>query len=187
MEFRLVYRGPLQSGRSAGPAEKHRIREAFHPQLRALWQEPPLIGRLNLDSPFGDPRMTSTIREIGPLACLPLVTAQFNLVAHLDVTLLRPEPAGAVITTGGDLDNRIKTLFDALRMPKDPSELPKDTMPLPPNQPLYCLLEDDALITEVAVRADRLLGATDLSEVFALIHVRIKTTSLTYDNMDLSS
>ncbi len=187
MEFRLVYRGPLPSGRSAAPAEKHRIREALHPQLKALWREPPLVGRLNLDHPFGDPKISGMIRQVGPLHCLPLVAAQLDLVAHLDITLLRPEPAGAVITAGGDLDNRLKTLFDALRLPKDPGELPKDIRPLPEGELLHCLLEDDALITEVAVRADRLLGAPDPAEVLALIHVRIKATSLTWANMDLSS
>ena len=173
MEFRLVYRGPLPARPRAVAAEKHRIREAFHPQLKALWREPPLVGHLNLDHPFGDPHLGGTIQQVGPLHCLPLVPGHHGMAAHLDITLLRPERSGTVITTSGDLDNRLKTLFDALRMPKDLSELPKNIGPLPDGEVLHCLLEDDALITEAAVRADRLLGATDPSEVFALIHVRV--------------
>jgi Holliday junction resolvase RusA-like endonuclease len=53
-----------------------------------------------------------------PFVFVPLVTAEMSAVAELSVVLLRPEPAGQLLTQGGDIDNRLKTLFDALTMPR---------------------------------------------------------------------
>ena len=99
--------------------------------------------------------------------------------------MLRPEEPGAIITKGGDLDNRLKTLFDALRKPKDLQELP-DNYPQPlTEQLLYCLLEDDALITGVAMTTDRLLEFSSEDEVLLLIRVQIRGAKTTMDNMSL--
>ena len=56
---------------------------------------------------------------------------------------------------GGDIDGRIKTLFDALRMPSEEEEKVGGT---PTANPLYCLLESDSLISDLSVRTARLLG-----------------------------
>jgi hypothetical protein len=57
------------------------------------------------------------------------VCSQLRLVARLSIVMLRPEPPGSIITAGGDIDNRLKTLFDALRMPKVISEIPNGDAP----------------------------------------------------------
>jgi hypothetical protein len=187
MEFRLVYQGPLPSGRSAGAVEKHRIREALQPQLKALWARTALARLLNLNHPDQPPRDPSLLKTVGRVRFLPVISQRLRLVAHVDITLLRPEGAGAVITSGGDLDNRLKTLFDALRMPKDAGELtPRMAEGLGDNL-FYCLLEDDALITEVSVRADQLLAPPNQDDVIALILVRLRATEHTWENQDLSS
>lgn len=54
---------------------------------------------------------------------VPLVHSGVNLVCGLDVLFLRRDNPGALIRSGGDIDNRIKVLLDALKMPKDGSEL----------------------------------------------------------------
>lgn len=47
-----------------------------------------------------------------------------------------------MIRQGGDIDNQLKTLFDALRAPHDVAELPGG--PSDGDQdPLFCLLDDD--------------------------------------------
>src|ERR1700730_3830664 len=66
---------------------------------------------------------------------------------------------GDVLT---DIDNRLKTLFDALRKAKGPQELGAGTSsgqvaPDADEKPFYVLLEDDKLITDVAVTTDMLL------------------------------
>jgi hypothetical protein len=47
----------------------------------------------------------------------------------LKITLLRPEEPGAIILQSGDIDNRLKTLFDALSVPAQPNQLPKNDAP----------------------------------------------------------
>jgi hypothetical protein len=56
---------------------------------------------------------------------------------------------------GGDIDGRIKTLFDALKMPDPKNEY---VGVQPTADPLYVALEDDALIYDVSIRTRRLLG-----------------------------
>lgn len=51
----------------------------------------------------------------------------------------------------GDIDNRLKTLFDALRLPNQTNELVGYDNPAPDENPFFCLLEDDSLITHVSV------------------------------------
>lgn len=104
------------------------------------------------------------------------------MVAELDVTLLRPEAPGSVITQGGDIDNRLKTLLDALRMPKTDAEIPKGDTPGQDEGPFFCLLEDDNLVTHLSVTTDRLLVPVQHHlEVVAFLHVRVKVTRATMD------
>jgi hypothetical protein len=108
------------------------------------------------------------------------------LIAELAITFLRPEPPGRIVTQCGDIDNRLKTLFDALRMPEEEKEIPKGDIPGGNENPFFCLLEDDNLITKVAVTTDRLLQLCDDSSfVNLLITVRTKATQLYFDNIDL--
>ncbi|MGB7553918.1 MAG: hypothetical protein WBM04_06070 [Candidatus Korobacteraceae bacterium] len=52
---------------------------------------------------------------------LPLVTERFCVRCSLDILFLRPEEPGLLINSG-DIDARVKTVFDALRMPKNLQE-----------------------------------------------------------------
>ncbi len=84
------------------------------------------------------------------------------------------------------IDNRLKTLLDSLRAPKELQELPKDDSPKNDEDPYFCLLEDDNLITKLSVVTDRLLEPYEnSSEVQLMIPVTIKPTKLTYRNMGL--
>ncbi len=85
----------------------------------------------------------------------PLVTEQFCLRCSLDILFLRPEEPGMLIQSG-DLDARVKTIFDALRLPKNLDEA-GGMEPQSGEDPFYCLLEDDKLISEVKVTTDNLL------------------------------
>src|SRR6266849_6098917 len=54
---------------------------------------------------------------IGGKQFVPLVRQSLALACSLDILFLRREEPGSLILQGGDIDNRIKTLFDALKMP----------------------------------------------------------------------
>jgi hypothetical protein len=180
MEFRLFYRGALKS--KGDTAEKQAIRRQFHPQLKQLWNQKPLVGfegyldensgRVHLIYPFSNFKF----------ACL--VSERHETFAELDILFLRPEPAGQIIKSGGgDIDNRLKTLFDGLRCPVLENELVKEDAPQSDESPFHCLLSDDALITKITVATDQLLNANSRDEVVLIIHVRIKSRETTWDSM----
>jgi hypothetical protein len=179
MEFTLHYRGELKANR--GPLDKHILRCHFHTQLKELWDQLPLReyhGQLLLP-PSTDPQALegscSVLRPIGAFNFAPLVSSRIHFVAELDILLLRPEPPGMIITQGGDIDNRIKTLLDALKVPSEPNALPSQAVPTPDQVPFFCLLEDDNLVTRLAVKTDRLFEPVQSpNEVVLLIHVTTK-------------
>jgi hypothetical protein len=103
------------------------------------------------------------------------VHSKLHLVAELEILFLRPEEPGHVVTQGGDIDDRLKTLLDALRMPKNPSEPPPGDAPTDGENPFFCLLEDDNLVTRVALTTDRLLEQSpDPNEVLLVMQVNVR-------------
>ncbi|MFQ5792074.1 MAG: hypothetical protein ACE5JJ_04305 [Nitrospinota bacterium] len=185
MEFRLAYRGQLKP--NGDVKHKQKLRRAFHPQLRELWEQPPLKVVADKHPEFlrAAPSNISLVENVGGFQFVPLVNEHLKLIAQLDITLLRPGPPG--VTKGGDIDNRLKTLLDALRMPKE-NELPSNDAPKDKETPFFCLLEDDALVTGLSVTTDRLLepvNPANPSEVILLICVRVRGTSISYDNMPI--
>lgn len=84
---------------------------------------------------------------------LPLVGSVFagiETACALDVLFLRRDGPGSLIKSGGDIDNRLKVLFDALKLPR-PGEFDSTVPPAPDEDPFFCLVEDDTLITEIKV------------------------------------
>lgn len=186
MQFTLYYRGELKSGNSATPRHKHDLRRHFHRQMSALWREIPLSNfRGFLDDPAAPASINLPSRKNG-FTFAPLVSEKLGLVAELELQLLWPQTPGAIITSGGDLDNRLKTLFDALKLPSEPTALPKDACPSEDETPFFCLLEDDSLITRVTVETDRLLEpAVTSSEVALFLRVRTRQVQVKYGTIAL--
>ena len=180
MEFTLYYRGPLKS--NGGRDEKHRLRQYFHKQLKKLWNQLPLSEQSYLLYDPG-PYAVSAIKGVGAFRFASLVNKSLHLIAELRITLLQPGQPGFI--KGGDVDNRLKTLFDALRVPEE-SELPNNVQPGPEENPFFCLLEDDKLITSISVATDRLLDpSANEDEVVLLLHVQTKVTKATNENLAL--
>jgi hypothetical protein len=98
--------------------------------------------------------------KIGAFRFVPLVCEAFATCCRLDIVYLRPQPHGPLINQYGDIDNRIKTLFDAFRLPQPGPEIEELTHETvgQDEDPFFCLLEDDSLITGFSVTADRLLA-----------------------------
>jgi hypothetical protein len=211
MEFRLLYRGELlPSGNSNRRArEKHEIRKQFHPQLRRLWSVERNLRQLAIlrathykddvreESQRPIPKDQNEAFDLGMQAVglkwsragfqfIPLVTEDMVLRCSLDILLLRPEEK-KLIFESGDIDGQIKTLFDALRLPSENSET-GGALPDQDEHPFYCLLEDDRLITDFRVTADKLLLLPSEREVkandaFVVIHVALNhRPARTFDN-----
>lgn len=185
MEFYLHYRGQLPSKGTAG--DKHRIRKHFHHQLKELWAHGPLHDYATdpAKEDFSN-QEGSFVRTVDKHDFIVLVNEQMHMVAELDISMLRPGPSGSIVGNDGDIDNRLKTLFDALRMPLTASEIPRGAPLVEDDQQMFCLLEDDKLIQHVSVRTDRLLERVEhQTEVELLIHVICKVTRATMDNIAL--
>jgi hypothetical protein len=104
----------------------------------------------------------------------PLVTQKNHLACELSITFLRQQRPGQLLGEGGDIDNRLKTLLDALRMPKKDEAQQAQIESRPDDDPIHCLLQDDALVTKVSVETDRLLRpAPDPLDLVAIIQVRV--------------
>jgi len=92
----------------------------------------------------------------------------------LEITLLRPGAPGNIVQGGGDIDNRLKTLLDALAVPPHDNQLPRNP-PAADETPFFCVLEDDGLITKLSVNTERLLESTNSpSDVELTLLVRTK-------------
>jgi hypothetical protein len=110
---------------------------------------------------------------------VPLVTEDFCLRCSIDILFLRPEEPGRLIKSG-DIDGRLKTVFDALRMPNNLEEA-GGLGPQEDEEPFYVLLEDDKLIADVSVTTDKLLvlpkeRELNPNDTFLVIHAKIQPT-----------
>lgn len=203
MEFRLTYDGELLAATSGNlrPEHKHKIRRQFHPQLKRLWEIYPHLSILREAQALHEIRVEhvggrrpSRIRDLANrFACggyhlVPLVTEDLELICSVDILFLRPDPPGCLIRSG-DIDNRLKVLFDALRIPSDAKEL-AGAVPTADENPFYCLLQDDKLITRIAISTDVLLqpvegkAQLDKNDVRLIITVNLRPTKATWASID---
>lgn len=197
VSFRLIYEGELlshsTSDRNAFRRNKHAIRKRLHPQLKQLWATDRKLKWIASLPAAGIPFST----EIPPVPTIVSIAKKYercgngfvplipgpeerpsSLYVSLDILFLRREPPGAVVK-GGDIDNRLKTFFDALEMPEDCQDVTEAFSE--DEKPMYCFFapKDDQLISEVKVTTDLLLepakGTTqhDLNHVMLLLHISV--------------
>jgi hypothetical protein len=85
----------------------------------------------------------------------------------------------------GDIDNRIKTIIDALEVPQANDGYASMT-PDAVEDPFFCLLEDDKYLNHVAVETANLLDVPDNSDrsyADVRIKVSIRPDNLIFDNV----
>ena len=204
MEFRLVYEGPLRPTGNRSSADrltiKHLLRRHFHPQLKQLWNTHPGLRALNRDLPAPDGSLadSSTMNifgiavpdqegrshmfesilsnrfRAGDFKFVPLISTVLGLTCGLDVLFLRREEPGLLLKQGGDIDGRMKTLLDALRMPEvgEICEAPEAD-----ERPFFCLLQNDSLVTDINITTDRLLTPLQNEQSKHNVHLIIRVTT----------
>jgi hypothetical protein len=205
MEFYLTYEGPLNATqrdprdgeRSRHVANKREMRRHFHSQLKTLWN---VLPALHDDEMFSKPvrqflvtrspsEVPTTRKQLAEAHAhfgfnfVPLVTADLDLLCSLEILMLRPDRPGRTAWSG-DIDNRLKTLLDALRI-TEANEHYSELDPEDSEKPFFVLLEDDKLLTKVSVETDRLLSCVNsrMDDVRLFIRVRIKPYDVHPDNM----
>src|SRR5579864_2628783 len=180
-ELRPSQRDPQNGQREPLAAHKQGIRKVFHGQLKQLWKTNKFLkehqvekneinirpgqvtGALGVAYWGVTPRMGIPLIEYiasnfqsNGYRFSPLVCEEFSLLCSLEVLFLRRDfPIGVI--SAGDLDNRVKTLIDALRKPHNANELTGNETPSEVEDPFFCLLEDDDLVTALSVESGMLL------------------------------
>jgi len=186
MRFTLTYRGPLTTKGNA--RQKHELRRSLHPQLKELWTHRPLeqFSPRWLNPTDGGDEGGRALRRTAGRDFAVVVGSDQRLLVELNLLMLRPEHPGSILQHA-DIDNRLKTLFDALRHPGKKQELPDGWAPSADETPLHCLLDDDRLISRVNVDTDRLLNPASPTEVALTIRVRVRASSPTWNSASLIS
>ena len=217
LKFRLFYEGSLRPT-NGEPREnqvnplavhKHQIRQCFHKQLKHLWSNHQYLKNYKRDRVDNRPIHASGMyfateeKDKVPLLdyvasnfvensyrFVPLVCEEFSLLCSLDVLFMRRDIPGSALQAG-DLDNRMKTLIDWLRKPKRGNEMRGNEIPQVGEDPFFCLLEDDKLVSQFSVETDMLLDAdtdqpNDKSMVRLIITVELRPYLPTYFNLAFS-
>jgi hypothetical protein len=192
------------AGNKSQPGPASVIRNVFHDQLADLWDTNVIFRQLARmartwprgysagSSEFPSPELpdyTFEKPELHPgqvdycapipvpaagASFIPIVRNSLYLNCAVDILFLRHEEPISLMRHGGDLDGRLKTLFDALKMPNPKDPVYKGNPPT--DDPLYVVLEDDSLISDFSVTSGRLLGraAKKKREVRLTVDITIK-------------
>jgi hypothetical protein len=195
MQFALHYRGPLCSTNTSSMSydatrqnkpnileNQHDLRKHFHSQLVNLWSTDPVLSNEFKDKLYN----FTTERKGGKF--INLINRRLSLYGKLNILLLRPAPRGSIIQSG-DLDNRFKTIFDALSMPTESQieSMRKDNIEKF-NDTIYCVVEDDQLIQHSINLEDyQLLENVPDNEVELIIKIDLKCAKTTLNNLSLGS
>jgi hypothetical protein len=189
---------------------KQSLRRSFHRQLKELWSTNTFLRTYQVVQGRPDDAqqpITSLSRDMGVIGeiyltlaesiaketdnqaygfrYVPLVRKRYSLLCSLEILFLRRDIPGSVIQAG-DLDNRIKTLIDALRRPRSQNEVPAGDRPAPDEDPFFCLLEDDDVVTALAVETDTLLdAAANARQTSLVITVKLSPYDPTLFNLSL--
>jgi len=224
MKFRLTYYGPLRpTNRDPLPEKqdplsvhKQTIRQEFHKQLKQLWATNKFLREHKVPYNFGknfpsiansgglwgdDPNTLIPMRDIianwyksHSFSFIPLVVEDFGLLCSLDILFLRRDTPGSALSAG-DIDNRVKTIIDALRFPKQPNEFVgannQQIIPGDGETPFYVLLEDDKQVSHFSVETDTLLDPptendADHQLAKVIITVELRPYDVTLFNLSYS-
>ena len=210
MKFVLVWRGRLPASANKGKTvDVARIRAELSPQLAYLWDTHHALQVLKeyawVRNPNASVQVGQIMTQTGPPTprmhgvmlpgsmidmCdwipvddkryKPLVRKSLHLTCDLDILFLRQDEPGELITQGGDLDGRIKTLLDALRMPSKQEQ----DIAEPVAADIFCLMESDTLVSSMNVETERLLfpQSTHPHEVHLVIEISLRVLRVDQSN-----
>jgi hypothetical protein len=183
MRLTLRYKDELaaSSRSNSRVPEKHHIRQQLHAQLAVFWSQHAVLktfdvkdlqvatrsgGKFEVERPIVGLRNFWWRYPLCGINFVPIVTEVQEAHCHIDIRIYRRVDAGGFLFEGGDLDNRLKTFFDALRVPHTKDQLPTD-LGCPDTDdtakdwpPLFCLLDDDRGITKLSIESLKMLTPT---------------------------
>ncbi|MCL2439175.1 MAG: hypothetical protein FWD15_01540 [Alphaproteobacteria bacterium] len=178
MKFKLIYSGELKINPKKRSKHINEIRKVLSPQLKRLTEITPysIIKEKLMKNERG-------VRCIGGVKYFPIITPELNLLAELDIQILHPE---LLETPRADIDNRLKTLMDALKRPQSSHEVCDDNK----GKMMYTLLDDDHMVKGLSINTTHLLSSDykdgthpDDYKLLVIITVAIKASKGTPDNL----
>ena len=178
MKFKLLYVGEVKINPKKRSQHLQDIREILSPQLK----------RLSEISPYNEIKKKldqkhKSIKTVGGVDFCPLITQDLDLLAELDIQIMHPE---LLETPRADIDNRMKTLLDALKRPQSSHEIAEN---MNRDEVCYTLLDDDHLVTKMTINTSHLLYKEENPkknrdyELLIIITVNIKASKGTPDNL----
>jgi len=108
---------------------------------------------------------------------MPVVPKSALLMCNLSIRIERRERPGLLIHDG-DIDNRLKTIFDALKMPQNDNEVVSPDGVLP--NKCVCLLEDDSMIAALNLVTVASLESLPRNHVRLTIDVEVKAHDMVF-------
>ncbi len=157
---------------------KMEIRTVFHRQLKKLWDNHPTLSNLqyckfcemnhnhvskHFESGLDEHELVDVKDhladkfKLGKYSFVPIACKDFSVLCQIEILFLRHgNPSGTL--KGGDLDNRVKTVIDALSKPTQTNQLcGKYHTPADDECPFFTVMEDDFLVSSLTVTSDTLL------------------------------
>lgn len=185
MRFPLTYEGPL-------PSTGNPRRNGMLPKLDQIWSirnaiSPQVHSQMKTHPAFqGD---TGSSRALINAISQPikveghefyaLARAAFKVKCELEIEMHVNHPIATIVTNGGDLDNRLKTLFDALRVPHGSQEFRGHA---PNLDPYCCLLEDDVLVSALRVETFRNPAAPPTAGLdYVRLNIKVRIDPMAWD------
>ena len=193
--MRFMLRRDIPTDKKGNVPIKQVLRHQFHGQLKMLWDTTSElaglrdrglpIGRakskgITFDYPgHGSSHYRGALKGHDEYEFIPLVTYRCGWECAIDVRfLIRQDRINTLNPEIGDADKRVRILLDALRIPQDDKEVDWTVESLP--SPLYCLLEDDSIISRMTVETMPLLNEPRDQNIDAdmdqLTHVAVTLT-----------
>ncbi|TGP53033.1 hypothetical protein EN873_17530 [bacterium M00.F.Ca.ET.230.01.1.1] len=171
MRFELFFLGRIPSGNKGGPHWNFAadFRAQMHHQLVRLWKTNPLSEHTKwLSKPYNDNTWegVATFERHG-LDFVVVASQRVSLSIKMDVHFYEPAGELSVASDVADVDNRVKVLFDLLRLPDNPKHVPQGLVPH------YCLMEDDRLVWELTVKRHRLLRTVETAEYMTRLDISV--------------
>lgn len=217
MRLRLIYSGELKASqqpdlRTGQPKQivnKHQIRKAFHLQLKRFWEQDSFLNSARVhpndygvDTSISDyekiwqpdtnkqvslnKAVANKHQEYG-YKFVPLARKDWKLHCKLQILLLRQDGVNSAVSAG-DIDNRVKTIIDALTKPAHLNQLPANESPVEGEDPFYCLLEDDRLVTSLEIESDSLLDPNfPNNHAHVIVSVEIRPHTVNMFNLSFAS
>ncbi|MBN2779958.1 MAG: hypothetical protein JXQ74_02710 [Alphaproteobacteria bacterium] len=177
MKFKLIYQGTLKIHPKKRVQHIHAIRSQLAPQMEKLLSIPPYSNICDYIDGKNGLKKKDIVRHVGGIDFVPVISPSLNLLAELDIQMLHPELIG---TPRADIDNRMKTLFDALRRPQNEHEIPENA---DRGRKMHVLLDDDRFVTKMSVNTSHWLGAKNPDDLLVIITVNIRASRGTMDNL----